>query len=403
MHWSHRFGGALAAMAAICLVTTAPARAQIPYECPPNYGDLDLSGPVKDDSPWTVVDVQCLLINVVYLLGGSQGVGPDCYTGPPSGLDLNGDASADVADVLILANLVLGVGLSVEIDSDQDNCADKVQCGLCCDEDVELIDCNDFQPCTVDSCTPATGCSYTPTAPFSPCIVPGCACEGSCFSGLCGAPPADVAAGCCDEPAPAPLCILSGFAGETVDCEIRVARLAGAGLPAPVGLQIELDFDATALAIEGLYAEVCHPVTGCAEVPLVGGTPLQTGHTLLAAPTEIVGWQAWTCSSPIECPSGASCSDGVCSDTGGSGALIVANFGTPDSILADGIIETTPQTLVEGDDQLLTARFTLKETIAEGGLQGVVWGMDWAVATVGSTEGFASIEQWKGNPLLLLR
>ncbi|NUN14187.1 MAG: lamin tail domain-containing protein [Myxococcales bacterium] len=119
--------------------------------------------------------------------------------------------------------------------------------GTCISESVP--DCNDEDDCTLDFCVPETGCNHVPTS------APECL-------------PKDV------------ICSVSGSAGASVTCPVRVAR-ATQTMPMPVGLQTNFLFDSAMLTLTSISDE------GAATPP----QPLSpSGHQVYPLPADLVDW-----------------------------------------------------------------------------------------------------------------
>ncbi len=84
-------------------------------------GDVDASGAVN------IVDVQCIILTVLWYSQGGAGSAPGCLAGPPVIADLDCVTPVDVVDVLVDIYLALGASLPVDIDADQDGCVDTCQ------------------------------------------------------------------------------------------------------------------------------------------------------------------------------------------------------------------------------------------------------------------------------------
>ncbi|NUN16162.1 MAG: hypothetical protein HUU55_21255, partial [Myxococcales bacterium] len=197
------------------------------------------------------------------------------------------------------------------------------------------ITCNDSNPCTTDSCDPALGCTTTPVvcddgnACTGDVCNPAVGCTGvqvNCNDGnpCNGTEICDPQTGCkpgapliCDDgnpctddlcaPAigcyfvasvsvaclpPGAICAVSGAAGTIVTCPLQMAR-ATFVTPKPVGAQIEMTFDPSAVSILGFQDLFCagpgnQPPCANAPVPPAGLYP--TGHTVIPFPADPNNW-----------------------------------------------------------------------------------------------------------------
>ena len=132
--------------------------------------------------------------------------------------------------------------------------------GTC--EATEAADCDDGVACTADSCSVTDGCQHVP--------------ETGCVTGW--------------------ICELSGAAGETVDCPIRLARKTLAA-PAPTGGDVTLHWDAAKATLEMLVDDLCigaqcfeYPLVDCATGKCIYQKLQPTGHDLLAVPKDPAAW-----------------------------------------------------------------------------------------------------------------
>lgn len=136
-------------------------------------------------------------------------------------------------------------------------CADDNLCNgteFCTEVDGECsdgaaLDCDDQDGCTLDLCLPETGCIHVPTED------PECLPDGV-------------------------LCLVTGNAGTSVTCPIRVAR-GTLAMPTPAGMQANFLFDSTKLALTSISDE------GVATPP----QPLSpSGHQVFPLPGDLLDW-----------------------------------------------------------------------------------------------------------------
>jgi hypothetical protein len=117
-------------------------------------------------------------------------------------------------------------------------------------------------------------------------------------------------------------------------------------------------FDASRGALANFYDVLCFGAVGCFTLPVGGGSAmtLSTGHTLVMAPTSPGAWNAKTCSTAADCTSGK-CAAGLCGGSGGFGALMFINFGSPATPLSKAWIGSDSS--IQGDPLVVEAHFTL--------------------------------------------
>jgi hypothetical protein len=187
-------------------------------------------------------------------------------------------------------------------------------------------DCDDLNPCTVDSCAGEAGCQHLPVAGGCDDGDP-CTAGETCASGLCvpGAPLAcddlesctadvcdPVAGGCVFSPLP------DGAACQGADlCLGGGACLAGycAG-EAPVGC-----------AVPGPCAQaLCKPDTGCTVKSLPDGAPCDDGDTC-TQPGQCSGGACETL--PVSCKDGNPCTVDACDSAAGGCLHLAAPDGSP--------------------------------------------------------------------------
>lgn len=139
-----------------------------------------------------------------------------------------------------------------------------------------------------------------------------------------------------------PWCELSGEAGDTVDCLVRVAR-ATEGSPMIGAVQFSLEFDNDAVELEQkvgqfCFDDVCFKLDDESDPvdPLFGFSddhPLSEYATAVKA-SDLgniismencgpVGWEPGTCESAGDCAGGAQCVEGTCVGSGGEVSVLV--------------------------------------------------------------------------------
>ncbi|NUN16660.1 MAG: hypothetical protein HUU55_23785 [Myxococcales bacterium] len=83
---------------------------------------LTPAGDVTGDGVTSVVDVQCLIVLVIYELNGKFGAPPTCLGGADFATsDQNCDSTTNVTDIQLGITFVLGTGLDPAIDSNGDD------------------------------------------------------------------------------------------------------------------------------------------------------------------------------------------------------------------------------------------------------------------------------------------
>lgn len=124
----------------------------------------------------------------------------------------------------------------------------------------------------------------------------------------------------------ASICSLTGAAGATVDCAIKLA-VGDAGIAARA-LQGTLNYDAAAAQFVGLFDEFCPAEGNCVQKELNAQAPAlsRTGHTMSMAPRTAAEWA-------------------------GKGSFLLANLTNPTASLSDARLGT--------EQAIFTARFTL--------------------------------------------
>ncbi|GMV40339.1 MAG: hypothetical protein AMXMBFR64_20550 [Myxococcales bacterium] len=187
-------------------------------------------------------------------------------------------------------------------------------------------------PCTLDVCNPATGACGIPAADSTPCD-DGDACTTAdvCVAQVCGGTPYAA----CEDPGYGLLCVLTGEVGETVECQVQLARTAQGDLPA-AALQLTLHYD-TRLVFNQISDGV-HPIFGFPWTIPSPFSSLQSGHSLSMQPNQLSNWV-------------------------GVGTMILANASDPTVPLTDAWIQ---QGVVMGDPVLMTLHFTIDQSIPPG-------------------------------------
>ncbi len=188
-------------------------------------------------------------------------------------------------------------------DGDACTAEDTCDAGICVG--AKTVDCDDRQPCTVDSCDAETGCMNRPSD--GPCDDGNaCTTEDSCVEGRCvGGPPpdcddqndctadpCDISSGCVHEAVEGP-CEDGDRCTEADTCE---------GRRCVAGNTVDCD-DRDPCTIDG-----CDPETGCTHAPSdVGcedGDPCTSGDTCVGG--KCVGGE------PTDCDDGKPCTDDDC-------------------------------------------------------------------------------------------
>ena len=117
-------------------------------------GCLDPVGDINANGTTDVVDVQCGIVAALYVLGGDEGLPPECLEVPLSEVDLNCSSLVNVTDVLLLIQLGLELELDATIDGNADGCPDACQADdTLCDDVV----CPPGDECSTFECEPSTG------------------------------------------------------------------------------------------------------------------------------------------------------------------------------------------------------------------------------------------------------
>ncbi len=165
--------------------------------------------------------------------------------------------------------------------------------GLACTDDACLagacagtpVGCDDGNACTVDSCDDTVGCLHTPVADGSPCDDGNACTTEACTQGTCAPTSFDPA---CSGVA-STICSLSGTAGQTVRCPLRLARMAS-WVALPAALQFDLFYDATRADAVRILDTFCLPNGNCFEVDTPPNVLWPTGHTVATAPAPVAAW-----------------------------------------------------------------------------------------------------------------
>ena len=207
--------------------------------------------------------------------------------------------------------------------------------------------CDDGDPCTVDSCAVGVGCDHAPGS-GAPCDdADACTLTDTCDAGLCVGDDLDPACA-------TTFCSVFGLTGETVDCQLRIARGAEAE-PIPTGLEFTLTYDPAKLTLDNFYSTWCFGPS-CFDVPATGtgSTSLPTGHSVSTAPSKVADWD-------------------------GYGGVIIVNAGDPTVPLSNAWLDIAGD--VNGDPLFMRVRFVLAADIDEAAP--VVVDLDVSIATDG--------------------
>jgi hypothetical protein len=131
------------------------------------------------------------------------------------------------------------------------------------------------------------------------------------------------------------ICKLTGAAGTTVDCAIKLA-VGDAGIAARA-LQGTLNYDQGSAQFVGLFDEFCPSEGNCVQKELNGQSPAlsRTGHSMSMAPKAAAEWA-------------------------GKGSFLLANLTNPTASLSDARVGTEA-----ASKGIFTARFTLSRDASE--------------------------------------
>jgi hypothetical protein len=194
-------------------------------------------------------------------------------------------------------------------DGDQCTMEDFCQDGQCVGSGAQ--DCVSDDPCVTGACAPFEGCVYEPVVcdDGDPLTVDYCALDGCKHVEVCDKLVDDTA-----------LCVVSGSAGDVVDCELRLASASLMETHA-FGLQIKLGYPENLLTLSHFTA-----CPSCQDT--VPPMALSTGHFVALAPAIAAEWD-------------------------GGGEILIINLGVPSPITTafyDG-------GNVQGSAQFMTAHF----------------------------------------------
>ena len=148
------------------------------------------------------------------------------------------------------------------------------------------VTCNDNNGCTDDYCDPAIGCVFTPNDANcddgKPCTIDTCDPIEGCEYKQSFAPE------CVD----GPFCEITGDAGDQVVCPVQIAR-ASAATPLPVAVQFDISYDPTVMEIVELFDNNCaFPDKGisCGFFPVPPGNLYPSGHAASISPGLLGDW-----------------------------------------------------------------------------------------------------------------
>ncbi|NUN15526.1 MAG: hypothetical protein HUU55_18025 [Myxococcales bacterium] len=303
------------------------------------------------------------------------------------------DAGCNDSNVCTLDKCVANVGC--QYTSLPGTCNDNSVCtqvdacsaGVCVG--ASPIDCDDSDPCTTDSCDPILGCQHIPyTGPCNDgfaCTVNDTCATGDCLgdpvicqddNNPCTANICDPTSGQCYPPAPngticddnnqctidtcqagicAPtafppcsnpvagvVCVISGQAGSTVECQFNMARMAQADNEC-TAFQATIGYPTTLTLQYISDGELCFP-TGlpepddlfCLPYNLPPFVSLQSGHLLTTVPGDLFSWT-----------------------TGGD--ILMANVTDPTVPMTDAYLSAGA---IQGNELLMTLHFVLNDDIS---------------------------------------
>ncbi|NUN13438.1 MAG: hypothetical protein HUU55_07365 [Myxococcales bacterium] len=242
--------------------------------------------------------------------------------------------------------------------NDDDACTSGDQClgGTCAGT---LIDCNDENVCTDDSCDPDVGCEYTfntDSCDDGDSCTLGDACDG----GVCVA--GSVNPACQDV-----VCEVFGPAGTQVICPLSLARLTQS-TPLPAALQFNVGFDATAVATIKFQDDLCFGPGVCvkADVPPL---PLQpSGHGVSTFPSV----SAWN----------------------GTGSVVIANVSDPTSPITTAYFDAGA---INGDPVFVELVVQTKVDIAQATPEYIV-----VDGVIGSTAAAEPLNAYVDNKIIIV-
>jgi cysteine-rich repeat protein len=240
--------------------------------------------------------------------------------------------------------------------NDGNACTQGEQCsnGIC--GSSAPVNCDDNNVCTSQSCNPLTGCQYNNLSGVVCDDGDECSLNDQCQAGVCQ-PGAVTNPECKEE---FPVCALTGNAGQQLDCAFNIARAAQAQDNA-TGLQFTMRFDRTVLNLVNFYDLQCFGPVGCFDVPVIGGQPLSTGHSISIAPTTINSWNGTNCTSNAQCsalpaPATGQCIANKCEGTGGFGGVVIVNLTNPGAALSNAYLQAGA---VVNDPLFVKVRFNI--------------------------------------------
>lgn len=214
--------------------------------------------------------------------------------------------------------------------SDGDLCTTSDTCvlGVCVGTPVSCPDDNDV--CTTDICDTATGLCGVPAPNGLPCDDQDiCTLPDTCQDGFCEGQPFAA----CTDPDIGGLCIISGAAGTTFMCEINLAKLTQADIPA-TAIQFSVGYDESRVTLTTFSdGEFC-PLPGVCIFPYTIPAPfgtLQSGHSVNLSPSDVFSWN-------------------------GGGEMLLAHLSSPETLLTDAYLEAG---VIINDPVMIVAEFTL--------------------------------------------
>ncbi|NUN16022.1 MAG: hypothetical protein HUU55_20535, partial [Myxococcales bacterium] len=214
--------------------------------------------------------------------------------------------------------------------SDGDLCTTGDTCiaGSCVGTAVTCSDDNDV--CTTDICDAATGLCGVPAPDGLPCDDQDvCTLPDTCQNGFCEGQPFAA----CTDPAIGGLCIISGTAGSTFKCELNLAKLVQAEIPA-TAIQLTMGYDENRVTLATFSdGEFC-PLPGVCLFPYTIPAPfgtLQSGHSVNLSPADVFSWN-------------------------GGGEMLLAHLSSPETLLTDAYLDGG---VIINDPVMIVAEFTL--------------------------------------------